>query len=339
MAEQSTVQTVTGPIPLAALGRTLMHEHLQVAMPGWEIDDLEPGPTFRDLVERCVDKVEELKSAGFSSMVDPCPSDLGRDVELMREVSRRTNFNIVCATGFYHHELGANQYWRMRMLHDPDTRKRVTDFLIRDITRGFGKTDIKPGILKTATAAHVTPYEDMMMTATAHASVATGIPITTHTDGIHGDVQVDTMCRAGAKSERIIVGHSCGSNDTHYHQSIVDRGAYIGFDRFGMDYFNSDDKRVANLVKLVRAGYGDRIVVSHDCVICSRGMEKIRAMRPHGMMLFSRVIVPMLREAGLNESEIDRLTIDNPRRYFSGVIPDSVKRGATTGPEKALAAT
>ncbi len=32
------VQTVTGPIPLERLGRTLMHEHLFIAFPGAEFD-------------------------------------------------------------------------------------------------------------------------------------------------------------------------------------------------------------------------------------------------------------------------------------------------------------
>ena len=37
------VQTVTGPIGLDQLGRTLMHEHLFIAFPGAEFD---PSATF-----------------------------------------------------------------------------------------------------------------------------------------------------------------------------------------------------------------------------------------------------------------------------------------------------
>jgi len=43
---------------------------------------------------------------------------------------------------------------------------------------------------------------------------------------------------------------------------------------------------------------------------------------------FSRVIVPMLRESGLTEGEIDALLIDNPRRYFAGE-PVRFPRGYT----------
>lgn len=323
MSSQRTVQTVTGPIPVEALGRTLMHEHLSLGVPGWELDKLEPGPTFRDLVARCVDSIAELKSAGFASLVDPCPSDMGRDVELMREVARRTGFNIICATGFYHSELGASTYWKVRLAFDRDARKRIADILIKDLTEGIGDTGIKAGILKTATGKAITPYEMAMMAATAQAALTTGAPVTTHTEGVLGDVQLDTMTRVGLSAKRIIVGHCCGSNDFHYHRSLLDRGAYLGFDRFGMEDVNLDARRVESLAKLVQSGFGDRIVVSHDCVLCYRGMETLRPLREHGMMRFSRLIVPTLRERGLGEADIDRLIIDNPRCFFSGATPAS----------------
>ena len=86
----ATINTVCGPIPADRLGRTLMHEHLVSGMAGWEQDTLAPGPSRRALVALCIDRVEELKANGYQSMVDPCPNDLGRDLDLMREVSART---------------------------------------------------------------------------------------------------------------------------------------------------------------------------------------------------------------------------------------------------------
>lgn len=316
--ETQTVQTVTGAVPVEALGRTLMHEHLLVGAPGWEFDEPHAGPSFRDMVERCVDRIEELKDAGYASLVDPCPKDLGRDVELMREVSRRTGFNIVCATGFYHGEIGAAAHWRFRMTLDADTAERVADVLIGEIADGIGDTGVKPGVIKTATGRVVTAYEQMMMTAAARASLATGVPITTHTEAVHGDVQLDTLCAAGVDPARIIVGHTCGSSDGAYHRMLADRGAYLGFDRFGFAAANTDANRAASLVSLVKAGYGEQIVVSHDCVLCYRGVDHLVTKERDGFLLYERTIVPMLRERGLSRQDIDRLTIDNPKRFFAG---------------------
>ena len=320
--EERVVHTVTGPIPVRALGRTLMHEHLLIASPGWEFDQLEPGPTFHDMLERSVERIEELKSAGYSSLVDPCPVDMGRNVELMQAVARRTGFNIICATGLYHGDLGAAAHWRHRMTLAPDTHERLADIFIKELTLGVGDTGVKPGILKTATGRVVTPYEQMLMTATALASLATGAPITTHTEGIHGDVQLETMCGAGVAADRIVVGHSCGSNDHSYHRSLLDRGAYLGFDRFGFRPANTDENRVDSLVRLIGAGFGERIVVSQDCVLCRRGGVDSRVeQRADGFLGFDRTIVPMLHERGIPATEIDRLTIENPKRFFSGADP------------------
>ena len=86
------IQTVTGAITPDALGRTLMHEHLVIGYPGWESDTLRPGPTRSEIIAKCVDKIEEMKADGSAAMVDPCPNDLGRDVEVMAEVAQRTGF-------------------------------------------------------------------------------------------------------------------------------------------------------------------------------------------------------------------------------------------------------
>ena len=76
-----------------------MHEHLTVGYPGFEAHTSRPGPNRADMVTVCVERIRQLQELGYSSMLDPCPSDLGRDVELMVEVAEATGFNIICATG------------------------------------------------------------------------------------------------------------------------------------------------------------------------------------------------------------------------------------------------
>ena len=81
-----TVNTVTGEIDVRDLGVTLMHEHLLIAYPGWEADTLHPGLCREDMVAVCVDKIQSMQDQGIRSMLDPCPNDLGRDVELAAQV-------------------------------------------------------------------------------------------------------------------------------------------------------------------------------------------------------------------------------------------------------------
>ncbi|MFM2419457.1 MAG: hypothetical protein RL385_4180, partial [Pseudomonadota bacterium] len=84
-----TIQTVTGPVAIAQLGLTLVHEHLLIGYPGWWMDARAPRFVRTDAVARAVDKLSELRELGVRTLVDPCPMDLGRDVALMAEVSAR----------------------------------------------------------------------------------------------------------------------------------------------------------------------------------------------------------------------------------------------------------
>src|SRR3990172_7762165 len=246
-----TVQTVLGQCTPPDLGVTLMHEHLLIGWPGWQADAAAPPFDRADARRRCVDRMRELKALGVSAFVDPCPIDLGRDVEFMAEVAQASGVHIVCATGLYKEDQGAAPYFKLRAAFS-DAVSEMTETFIKELDEGIGPTGIKPGIIKVATSAHqVTPYERMVLTAAARAHRATGVPITTHTeDGTMGREQLDIFAAEGVDLRHVIVGHSCGSAGLHYHVDLLDRGAYLGFDRFGLDILHPDRLRIAALIGL-----------------------------------------------------------------------------------------
>jgi phosphotriesterase-related protein len=264
-----------------------------------------------------------LKSAGFTSLLDPCPNDLGRSVDLMGEVAARTGFNIICATGLYHHHLGGMPYWSMKLAYDPDGEKILTDLFIKEITEGVQGTGVKAGVIKLATAAPpFTDYEKTIFRAGAKAALATNTPITTHTDAILGDEQLDYLKSLGVPAHRIVIGHCCGSPDHDYHMRIVNGGSYIGFDRFGLELVRPDEGRVESLLKLLGKGATNQVIISHDSVWCWKGrmlpQSAIEQMDAGGMsMRFTRVIAPMLKKAGISEAQIETMLTENPRRYFA----------------------
>jgi phosphotriesterase-related protein len=318
------INTATGSIGVDDLGKTLMHEHLVIGFPGWDSDTEISPPNFREMTARCVDKIAELKSAGFRSMLDPCPNDLGRDVPLMAEVASRAGFNIVFATGLYHHHLGGLPYWSYKFQYDPDAEKRLADLLIKELTVGVQGTDIKAGVIKVATAMPpFTDYEKTIFRAAAKASLATGAPITCHTDAVLGDEQLAYLTSLGVPAHKIVIGHSCGSADHDYHMKIVSGGAYIGFDRFGLELIKPDSVRVESLVKILKKGYAASVVISHDSVWCWKGQMLPPAVLQqveggHMSMRFTRVITPLLKDAGVDDAVINSMLTDNPRRYFAG---------------------
>ncbi|MBX3529073.1 MAG: hypothetical protein KF849_00590 [Rhizobiaceae bacterium] len=315
------VQTASGAIDVDRLGATLMHEHLVIAFEGWASDVNASATDPKALVARCVERVEELKAEGFTSLLDPCPIDLGRDVELYAEVAARTGFNILFATGLYHEHFAA-PYWRFKLGIEPDGAKYVAEMYVRELSRGVGSSGLKPAVIKLAVGADPSSaFERTLVEAAAIASNETSTPILTHTEGVHGDTMLARLGELGVPAHRVIVGHCCNSTDRAYHARIVDSGAYIGFDRFGMTAIQSDENRTDCLQALLEAGRAESVIVSHDCVFCQKGAMLAPAKLTRDPRHFSRDIAPILRARGVPQSTLDSIFRDNPRRYFCDEAP------------------
>jgi phosphotriesterase-related protein len=316
------IQTVTGAIPGEALGTTLMHEHLLIGYPGWQAEASADRAARREYVARCVERMRELQAHGLRTLVDPCPIDLGRDVALMAEVADASDVRIVCATGLYKEDEGAAAYFKFRQ-HWGDALAEMTDLFVRELTEGVDDTGIRAGVIKVATGVgRITPYEDTVLRAAARAHKVTGAPITTHTDqGTMGPAQLDVLVAEGVDPRAVVIGHSCGASDVHYHLEMLDRGAVLGFDRFGLEILHPDRERLAVLIGLLGVGFERQLVLSHDTVWCWRGRApKLPAnLLPHWKPTYVfETIVPQLRAAGVSDAKIRTMLVDNPRRYFTG---------------------
>jgi phosphotriesterase-related protein len=318
----NAIQTTTGTASPAELGRTLVHEHVLVGFPGWELDARAPRFKRAEGMARAVDQMQELRGHGVGTFVDPCPMDLGRDVEFLAELSQRSGMRIICTTGAYFEAEGNTYTFR----HLPV--EEITAIYVQEIERGIGETGIKAGAIKIATGApSVTDYERKLVTAAARAAKITGAPLISHTqNACCGHDQIDIVTGEGVPAEQLLVGHSDGTDDHAYHRSLAERGAYVGFDRFGISLFQPDEVRIANVLKLAAAGHLERILVSHDSIVCwlgrpvpyAKSFEELLRMLPdwRSTHIF-RKIVPALRERGMSERDVETILVDNPRRLFS----------------------
>src|SRR5215470_3192547 len=322
----ATVNSVLGPCEPKDLGFTLIHEHLSAGFPGFEFDNT--SFNRKEEVVKAVDKLKEIKGLGVSTFVDPCPMELGRDVEFAAEVAEKSGVRIVMATGLYNEALGIPPHFRSL---SPDD---IAEVYVRELTEGVGKTGIKTGIIKTATggipgmtetAITISKHEQTCLRAAARAHKTTGAPILCHNDelGPFGRETLDIFADEGVDFNRVLIGHACGVGDMRYYFDILERGAWIGFDRFGIETIASDKMRLASLIGLLAVGY-DRIMLSHDHVGCWLGRvskEWDAFMDKCPNWNYSHIlkhILPALSRAGVGEGTIRTMTVDNPRSYFGG---------------------
>jgi len=326
-ARVTHVNTVTGRARPDELGMTLVHEHLLIGYPGWSMDALAPRFDRASACSRAVDRLQELKGYGVETFVDPCPIDLGRDVEFMAEVAQRAGMRIICSTGAYKENEGLTYTFGALPVED------IEAIYVKELTEGIGGTGIRAGLVKVATGSReITAYERKLLVAGGRAAAKVGCPVLTHTDRASlGLEQIALLTEQGVPAHRIMIGHSDGRDDHDYHRALADRGAYVGFDRFGIESIVSDEQRIASVRKMVGAGYTRSICLSHDAVCGSwlgrpvfagkivMTAEAIALQMPNweATHLFKRIL-PRLREGGLTEADVHTILVDNPKRYFQG---------------------
>jgi phosphotriesterase-related protein len=321
------VNTVTGSIEADKLGKTLMHEHFVFGYPGYEGDSTF-GSFDRDkALEVGIAVAERSKSHGVNTIVDATPNDSGRNPILLKEISEKTGINIICATGYYYEGEGAPAYFKFRSLMG-DAEKEIYEMMLKEVTEGIGNTGIKAGVIKLASSKDIiTDYETMFFKAAAKVQKETGVVIITHTqEGTMGAQQAELLISEGAEPSKIVIGHMCGNTDIQYQTSVLEKGVYVGFDRFGLQGLGGSPKdifREAMTVALLSLGYGDRILFSHDTVNFLIGrpltfppqLAEIMSNAHIGRIF--EVIIPDLKRMGITDDQIEKIMINNPRNLFS----------------------
>jgi phosphotriesterase-related protein len=319
------INTVLGTITPEQMGATLMHEHMVLAYPGWNLDALCQEIEFSELAKTCADALGEVKKYGVKTVVDASPVDLWRNVELDRAVAEKTGLNIICSTGQYYEGEGMPAYFKFRG-QVMDIVAELYESFMRELTVGIGKTGIRAGAIKVATGhGCISPHEEKVLKAAARAQKETGVPIITHTQqGTMGPEQAALLIAEGVDPKKIVIGHMCGNANLEYHISTIDKGVYIAFDRWGLDVIFPDNLRRATLLGLLGLGYADRVVLSHDCNAQTMG-------RPFQLPDFVQPlianwsythifknIIPQLKQAGVTDAQVGQMLVENPRKIFGG---------------------
>ena len=314
----ATVNTVLGPVDTANLGFTLSHEHILVSSAGVR----QTYPEFQDRQATIEDAVVALKEAydeGLRTIIDMTTIDLGRDVQLMEEVSKRSRINIIATTGVHLSIPGV--FGGV----SPDD---IAPLYVRKIEEGIDGTGIKAGVIKSASdQGGMTDLEEVNLRAVARAQKLTGIRISTHTwspDRV-GDQQILILEEEGVDLNRVCIGHSNDDTDLDYLLGMLRKGVWLGLDRYPDARFplgTPDWRQRTQIVKqIIDAGFGHRVMLSHDHDIPrSLPTQKLRDERqgynPDGYLFITRQVLPYLSELGATDQDINQIMVETPRKFF-----------------------
>jgi len=315
------VQTVQGAVDAGELGTVLAHDHVRfrdeavaAEWPGRYDEQTE--------LDAALVAVTAARSFGVQTIVDPTAMFGGRDVRFMKRVADETGVRIVACTGIYSYDY-LPHYFENR---DVDV---MAEHFISDLEEGVQGTDIRAAFLKCAAdAPGVTEHVEKIHRAVARASVQTGAPIMAHSMPAvgTGPRQVEIFAEEGVDLARVQIAHCGDTDDVGYIEGLIDRGVYVGLDRYGLEMFLPIDKRNATAAELLRRGHAERLMISQDyCATidwfppeAEQVFESQGAIRKWSMTLVFEEVIPALREQGVMDDEAFKtIFVENPRRWLT----------------------
>ncbi|HUA75257.1 MAG TPA: hypothetical protein VL988_10915 [Solirubrobacteraceae bacterium] len=317
----NVVQTVQGPVDAGELGLTLAHEHVRFRDEA--VAEQWPGRYDEQLeLEAALLHVNAAKDRGVRTIVDPTAMFGGRDVRFMKRVAEESGVRIVACTGIYSYDY-LPHYFQTR---DVDV---MADHFVEDIEAGCQGTGIRAGFLKCAAdAAGVTENVEKIHRACARASLKTGAPIMAHSMPAvgTGPRQLEIFREEGVDMAKVQIAHCGDSEDIGYIEGLLEQGAYVGLDRYGLEMYLPIEKRNAVAAELLRRGHAERLMISQDfCATidwfppeAAEMFESQGAIRNWSMTLVFDEVVPSLREDGaMDDESFNTVFVENPKRWLT----------------------
>jgi len=307
--QEGTIMTVNGPIPTSAMGFTLSHEHIMVDFIG--ADKISKDRySSEEVIETALPFLRQIKERGCSTFIDCGPAYLGRDVQLLRRLSKETKLNIISNTGYY----GAAKEKYLPKFVYSETASEIASHWIDEFKNGIEGTGIKPGFIKTGVdKAPLSAVLRKIIEAAAITHLATGLTIAVHTgDGKAANEQLEILKSSGVAASSRIWVHAQNETNEAMHIETAQLGSWVSFD--GLNPTNIE-KYAGYLKTMLREKLIDKILLSQDAGWYNIGEAKGGKFRNYNCVFDD--FIPYLKQNGFKQSVIEQVFVINPVKAFA----------------------
>jgi len=342
-AMKGVVETVLGPVSVAELGPTLVHEHLFVdtrtpsqraesrsreplALHNYYLsrrNDDNPHCLVLDSVSEAAAELAHFAGAGGGTVVEVTPICLGRQPARLAELSREAGVKIVMGGGFYDHD-----YHDARVHEWPV--EQLAELIVADCIEGVA-LDEPGGVVKAGVIGEIglswpmLECERKALVAAARAQARTGRALIIH-PGRHPTAPsqaLEVATAAGADPGRVVLSHLDRTlDDPAAIAALAAAGAFVSFDLFGHESsfypysdfaMPNDAMRLRLVCAVAELGFDHRIVLSQDIY------SKAHWVRygGEGYAHILRDVVPVMDRFGIDEALQRRLLVENPARALA----------------------
>ena len=304
----SQLITTLGPKPAEDLGVILPHEHIFVDLGPIEEKNYLAAKA-EDVIPVMGPEIEKIKALGVTALVECTPTGVGRRADIDRAVSEATDFPVVVPTGIY------REPWVPDWAQEAGEGE-IAEWMLKELTDEIEESGVQAAWIKLSAGDDgMTDIEAKILRAAAKAGAATGAIIGSHT--IRGRVvfdQLDVLEAAGYTAERFIWIHTQNEPDLTLHLAALRRGCWIEYDGIGRPP-HDDDYYLARLQAVLEAGFGERVLLSHD-----KGWydpSKPGGGTPQPYTYLSEHFIPKMLQAGFDEGTIQQFTRHNPFNAYA----------------------
>lgn len=313
------IMTILGSIPAEQIGFCQAHEHLMLS----KGKSFEINPVLCiDDIDKSMEEVRDYQAAGGTSFVDAQPGGCNRMETSLAMISQKTGVHIIASTGFHKMTFYPENHWIFNSSEDMLTR-----IFEDELTKGMyvncdGRFDdarcrYLAGQIKTALDTEgLSPQYEKLFRAASRASMNTGRTIMVHIEQEADPVMLLKFFKEqGVSPERLIFCHMDRAvKDLNIHKQILSEGVFLEFDTIGRYKYHSDEREIEIFKELLGAGYEDQLLFSLDTT-----RARLRSYDPNavGLTYILKEFIPMMKEAGITDEQIRKISHDNCIRAFA----------------------
>ncbi len=298
--------TTLGPKRADQLGPILPHEHVFVDLRTPDQPGYAQAETAA-VIALMAPEIDTARQQGWTALVECTPVGVGRRADILRAVSEATGFPLVVPTGIY------REPW-VPAWAQAASEEQLQAWMTGELTDQIETSGVRAGFIKLSAGDDgLTECETKILRAAARAASATGATIGSHT--IRGRVVRDQLAvieSCGYTAERFIWIHASAEADFALNLEMARRGVWIEYDWIGGQ---DDDLLIERILRMLDAGLGGRILLSHDRGWYDPAQPGGGTPKPFTYMVDT--FLPRLRTSGLDEATIHSLICENPFRAFA----------------------
>lgn len=307
-------ETVLGTITEKEMGHTQPHEHVYIV---GTIDQLRCREICINNFPASMEELKLYRKAGGNTVVDANPLATGRDALALKDLSRLTGVNIIACTGYHIPKFYPKDHWIWNT-----SAEKLADLFADEVENGMYEdgtwywpeyqTKCKAGLIKAMINSEglKNPRTTELLTAAGLAARRTGASLMLHTEGVDVLEAIDLLAgKLGISEKKLLICHvDRQAEDYSIHEAVAKTGVYLEYDTITLFEFHNVASELRLLRHMIDRGFLKQLLISTDPTT-----DRLKNYSGSvGMDYILTEVIPLMRQSGFSEDEINGMTRENP---------------------------